>query len=205
MMGPETSSACPFHLGQGQGAEQRPEQQDPAYPELRTDRRQVEQQADAHHGHDETDRAPEADAAVALGVGRQMAEGQRLDQGQGGAPEKVQDGHAEQQADEVLGEENHREARQRRSRRGDHDAHPPPHAVSQPAPKQGRDQTHELAERHQHRDAPGRHSYGLQVQREIRQEGADKSEIPEIPDGQAAVRHEAQALCFWPTRKAFSR
>ena len=85
----------PFHLGQGQRAEQRSEQQGPAHPELRTDRREVEQQADAHHRHDEADRTPEADAAVALGVGRQMAERQRLDQGQGGAPEKMQDGHAE--------------------------------------------------------------------------------------------------------------
>ncbi len=180
------SASADFFFRQGHGAGQHARQDCHNHPKQGGNRQGVEHGADRQHADDETDRTPDTDAAIAIGMSRQLVERHRLDQWQGRAPEKPDQRHRHQHGGEIMRKEEAGEAEGGTQGREADDRHAMAQAVRQPAPQVGRQQAHHLRHRHQHPDLPGGLADFLQIEGEVRREGADESEIEEVPDGQTA-------------------
>lgn len=151
----------------------------------------LEQRAETDHGADETDRAPQANPAVAGAALAQVGQGDDLELRQHGVPEERVQRHHQGQPGVAVADEDQREAQRRAYRAEAHDGQALAAAVAQPAPQVGRDATHQHGNRHQLADARAGEAQVMEIQGEERRRGAEQAEIEEIEAGQAPVGNRA--------------
>ena len=149
----------------------------------------VEGVADGHHRHDETDRTPRPDLAVAPHRTAEMIEGEALDQRQRGTPEEGHQRHREKNTGKALGHEEAAESDQAGERREPNDGDPAARAISDQSPQIGRDDAHHLHQRHQYGNVGCGKGQRLEIQREIRSEGPDEREVEKVVGGQPPERN----------------
>ncbi|MPN03757.1 hypothetical protein SDC9_150991 [bioreactor metagenome] len=159
------------------------------HPEHADRRHGIEQGTSTHHGNDEADRPPQADAAIASAFLAQVIESQHLDQRQRAAPEEGKNRHRQQHAGQTIEPEESGEPRQTNQTGEADDQHAVAEAVGHPAPEIGTEQAHQLHLRHQQADVPGGKSARLQVEPEVRGKRADEGEVEEI------VARQGPAAC----------
>lgn len=171
-------------LGHREGTDDKPYQQGNIHPEQETHAQVIEQRAGPEHGDDKSDRPPDTNAAVTAGIAAQMIEGHVRAQGQRGHPEKGEhrehrkhsgkSGHAKEQGEDA-----------EREQAGEtNDAQALTEPVCERPPKIRPEKPHQLHQRHQNADIPGRERQGLEIEPEVRRKAADKGEV----EKQAEIR-----------------
>ncbi|MNM61408.1 hypothetical protein D3C81_727090 [compost metagenome] len=147
----------------------------------------LEQPAQADHGEDEADRAPQAHLAVARGLPVQVGQGDDLELRQHRMPEERVQGHYQRQPGVAFAKEDKGEGGQGRQCAQAHDQQALAGAVTQPAPQVGGDAAHEHGDGHQLADACRREAQVVEVQRQERGGGTEQGEVEQIEAGQAPV------------------
>ncbi|MNV03429.1 hypothetical protein D3C71_936950 [compost metagenome] len=146
------------------------------------------QTAQRDHGDDETDRAPQANLAVARGLALQVRQGDDFELRQHRVPEERMQGHDHRQPGVGLADENQRKGQQRAHRAEAHDGQSPTGVVAQPAPDVRRHAAHQHRDRHQLADPRGAEPQVIEVQRQKRRCRTEQGEIEQIETGEPPVR-----------------
>ncbi|MNF91213.1 hypothetical protein D3C84_738060 [compost metagenome] len=140
-------------IGHPEAAEDDAGHDDHQRPGIEIQAEQVEQRAQADHGKDEADGAPEPYLAVAGRLILEVRQGNHLELRQHRMPEEGVQGHDQRQPGVAVADEDQREGDQGAEGAEAHDLQASPAAVAQPAPEVGRHATHQHGNGQQLADA----------------------------------------------------
>ena len=157
----------------------------------------IDQPAERGHDHDEADRSPYADQAVAIAARRQVRHGDRLELRHYGVVGEAERRHHDEQAHVVPGQQEQRKAAHGQRAPQVQPADRLRRAGCQRRPQRGRDDARGVPQAHQHADGGDAQPARFQVQAPVRRERAQHGVVEEIEAGQprgGIVRHAGRRV-----------
>ena len=163
-------------------------EQDDEHSGQQTRAEAVQHRSQRHHGQDETNGPPQPDAAVAVAVRPEVAQGDGLELRQRGVPEETEAGDHQGQRPVSPAPEDCSKGQHRQQRGGTDDGHAPPAVVGDPAPDVGGHQLGGHEDGDQLADLRPTEAPGLKIEAPVGHQRAQAGEIEEIEARQAPVQ-----------------